>query len=193
VSVDSKPTPSPQMLVRRAVVVCLFTTVTVAVAEILVGWWFGLLSVFAEGLHTAADLLDSVAAFALISIAHQPPDREHPYGHGKYDTVASLIGGLSVAGSGLYALFASGRILLGIDVGDPQPTAIAMAVIAATSVVYWFTSTYALRIASETKSPTAYSEAIHIRTHVYITAGLFIGIVLTAIFQQGGTGSGQVD
>jgi len=175
--------PSPQQLIRRAVVVCLVTTVTVAVAELIIGWWFDLLSVFAEGLHTAADMLDSVAAFVLISIAHQPPDREHPYGHGKYDTVASLIGGISVTGSGVYTLYAASRILLGFAEGEPQPTISAMIVIALTTVIYWFASSYALRIAAQTKSPTAYSEAIHIHTHVYITAGLFVGIAVSAAFE----------
>lgn len=178
----------PQLLVRRAVVVCLITTLTVAIAELIIGWRFNLLSVFTEGLHTAADLIDSIAAFLLISIAHRPPDREHPFGHGKYDTIASLIGGLSVAGSGVYALYASGRILLGFDVGEPQPTITAMAVLALASVIYWIASSYALRVAAQTKSPTAYSEAIHIRTHVYITAGLFAGIVLSASFEAAGLG-----
>ena len=177
---SSTSQPAPQQLIRRAIVVCLITTFSVAIAELIVGTLFGLLSVFAEGLHTAADLIDSVAAFILISIAHQPPDREHPYGHGKYDTVASMIGGVSIAGSGIYTLYAASRILLGFDSGEPHPSLIAMVVIAATTVVYWFASSYALRIASQTKSPTAYSEAIHIRTHVYITAGLFGGVALSA-------------
>ena len=48
------------------------------------------MSVTAEGLHTAADLFDSVVAFVLVAVAARPADREHPYGHGKYETLAAL-------------------------------------------------------------------------------------------------------
>ena len=49
---------NPSALRSRAVILCVVTTSVIAAIELTLGWMFGLLSVFAEGLHTTADLAD---------------------------------------------------------------------------------------------------------------------------------------
>lgn len=59
---------------------------------------FGLLgdseSVFADGIHSAADVFASIAVLAVIGIANKPPDRDHPFGHGKAEVISEAIVGI---------------------------------------------------------------------------------------------------
>ena len=56
-----------------------------------------------------------------------------------------------------------------------------MAVMLGASVVYFAVSAYVLRLAGRTHSPAVYAEAMHLRTHVYITFGLLAGLVLSRV------------
>ena len=170
---------TPAAATRRAVLLCVATTVVIAAVELTIGLTFNLLSVTAEGLHTAADLLDSLVALALITVALRPPDREHPYGHGKFDSLAGMVEGICVGASGIWALYAAGRVLLGVAQPQPRPEPLALIAMAVASIVYLFVSRYVLRLAARTGSPAVYAEGMHLRTHIYVTAGLFVGVLLS--------------
>lgn len=181
---STPPTQSadPHVALRcRAVFICVATTAVVATSEITIGWLFNLLSLVAEGLHTGADLIDSLLALGLVMAAARPPDRSHPYGHGKYDSLAGLCEGLCVLASGIWATFSAARVLLGYVAAQPQPGLVPIIAMIITSIAYWFISGYVLRLARITHSPAVYAEALHLRTHVYITGGLFAGLVLSRI------------
>lgn len=165
-------------LPRRAVLICIGVTAVVAALELWLGWWFSLLSVFAEGLHSSADLLDSLVALVLISIAARPPDRDHPFGHGKFDSVGGVVEGLSVFASGAYAAGRATLVLVGVAALEPQPGAWALLGMGAASVTYWLVSRYLFHLAKVTGSPTVLAEATHLSVHIYITAGLLVGVGL---------------
>lgn len=56
---------------------------------------FGLLGksqvIFLDGIHSLSDLVTDLATFFIVKVANQPPDEEHPYGHGKVETIATLM------------------------------------------------------------------------------------------------------
>ncbi len=179
---------------KRAVVVCIATTAAVATLEILTGWWFQLISVTAEGLHTAADLLDSLVAFVLVVIASRPADREHPYGHGKFDSLAAIIEGIFVGGAAVWAIVKASQILLGLVDAEPRPEPATVAAMIVASAVYIGVSGHVLRLARQTRSPAVYAEAMHLRTHVYITIGLAASLLLSrAGLSYGWEHAGRID
>jgi cation diffusion facilitator family transporter len=163
------------------VLICIAATVVVSGVEIAVGWHFGLISVLAEGLHTAADLADSLVVLFLVAIAARPADRDHPFGHGKYDSLAATIEGGAVALAAVWAIFKACQVLLGLVPAAPRPELVTLATMGGGSIVYLFVSAYVLRLAKRTQSPAVFAEALHLRTHVYITGGLFAGLVVSRI------------
>ncbi len=64
-----------------------------AVTKILVGMHAGSTSVVSDGLEAAGDVLSSSIVYAGLWLASKPPDYEHPYGHGRYETLAGLFVG----------------------------------------------------------------------------------------------------
>lgn len=177
-------TVPPEELSRlrgRAVALCVVTTMLVAAIELLIGWRYGLLSLVAEGMHTAADLADSLLAAILVAKASRPADQEHPYGHGKFDTVAGLLEGTFVGLAALWAIYNAGQVLLGVEQPDPRPAIETVVAMVLASMLYLGVSTYVLRIAKRTQSPAVRAEGLHLRTHVYIAAGLVAGLLLSRV------------
>lgn len=74
-----------------------------AVAKLLVGIHAGSTSVISDGLEASGDVLSSGIVYAGLWLASKPPDSEHPYGHGRYETLAGLAVGamLLLAGAAI--------------------------------------------------------------------------------------------
>src|SRR5262245_61210318 len=68
----------------------LFLNLLVAFAKIALGYFTGAISVLSDGFHSLTDTASNIVALAGVRIAKRPPDAEHPYGHRKYETMASL-------------------------------------------------------------------------------------------------------
>jgi cation diffusion facilitator family transporter len=68
----------------------LFANLAVAVAKISLGYLTGAVSILSDGFHSLTDSASNVVALVGVSVARRPPDKNHPYGHRKYETMASL-------------------------------------------------------------------------------------------------------
>jgi cation diffusion facilitator family transporter len=76
-------------LLTRVLVNVFFLNVLVAVAKIAFGYATGLVSVASDGFHSLTDSASNVTALVGIRAARRPPDEDHPYGHRKFETLAS--------------------------------------------------------------------------------------------------------
>lgn len=68
----------------------LAVNLAVAITKIALGYTTGAVSILSEGFHSLTDSASNVVALVGVSVARRPPDAEHPYGHRKYETMASL-------------------------------------------------------------------------------------------------------
>ena len=73
-------------VLRRVLVLNL----AVAAAKIALGYVTGAVSILSDGFHSLTDAASNVVALIGVSAAQRPPDADHPYGHRKYETMASL-------------------------------------------------------------------------------------------------------
>jgi cation diffusion facilitator family transporter len=68
----------------------LFLNLIVAVAKIALGTATGAVSVLSDGYHSLTDTASNIVGIVGVRIADAPPDVDHPYGHRKFETMASL-------------------------------------------------------------------------------------------------------
>ena len=68
----------------------LALNLAVAIVKIGLGYATGAVSIVSDGFHSLTDSASNVVALVGVSIARRPPDENHPYGHRKYETMASL-------------------------------------------------------------------------------------------------------
>jgi cation diffusion facilitator family transporter len=164
----------------RAVHICIIASFIICIVELGLGWWCGLASLVAEGVHTLLDGLDSLVVLVAVHMAARPADRNHQYGHGKFEALGASVEAsfviMAAIGIGHESIH---RMIYGhAPESIPLPVVVAMA---AASVAYLIISLYLMREARATNSPAVYAEAMHLKTHIYITGGLAIGLLVGAI------------
>ncbi|MBA4741904.1 MAG: cation transporter [Azoarcus sp.] len=101
--------------IQRATLVAIATNAGLAVGQIVVGLAANAFSLVADAAHTLSDLFTDVLVLLAGRRGAVPPDTDHPYGHGRFETAATLILGTVLSGVGVGFLFASGDRLQNLD------------------------------------------------------------------------------
>jgi cation diffusion facilitator family transporter len=136
---------------RRVAVVSGVVNLLLSFAQVIVGLVANSAALVADGIHSASDLLSDLLVWFASRHASQAPDKDHPYGHGRFETAATL--GLGI----LLALVALGIVWNGVerllDADRPIPGELALLVaavgIVAKESLYWYTIALARRLKSE--------------------------------------------
>ena len=92
-----------ESLGRRLALVSICAGAALAAAKILIGARANSAAVLSDGLEASGDVLSSLVVFIGLRLASKPPDDEHPYGHGRYETLSGLAVGalLQLAGAAI--------------------------------------------------------------------------------------------
>ena len=160
---------------KRVTVVGAVLNLLLAVAKIVVGWIGRSQSLIADGIHSLSDLLSDGVVYWAAHHAQQDPDQKHPYGHGRFETFATLALGvlLALAAVGIVwdavaRLFAPERLL--------QPNGLALVVAAISIVSKEWLYHYTMRVALLLKSEMLKANAWHHRSDSISSIVVMIGI-----------------
>jgi cation diffusion facilitator family transporter len=74
--------------VQRIILVEGAANVLVLTAKLTVGLWTGSLAVLGDAIHSLTDVLNNAVSWTVVRLSGRPADREHPYGHRKFETLA---------------------------------------------------------------------------------------------------------
>ena len=85
----------------HAIKVALFWNIILALTKVLLGIFAQSIALIGDGIDTSVDVVKNLIALRGIKIAAIPPDKEHPYGHGRAETISSSIIGVSVIFAGI--------------------------------------------------------------------------------------------
>jgi cation diffusion facilitator family transporter len=153
----------------------LVLNLAVAAVKIALGYSTGAVSILSDGFHSLTDSASNVVALIGVSVARRPPDHNHPYGHRKYETMASfgiLVFLVVVLLQVLTA--AADRLMNG---GTPRVFPEGIAVMAATLVLNVFVVRYELREGVRLGSEVLRADAMHTRSDV-LTSAAVLGALL---------------
>ena len=76
---------------RRVTWVGFWSNLGLSAAKIVAGVFGHSGAMIADGIHSLSDLASDLVVLVMVGISHKRPDREHPFGHGKYETLATLM------------------------------------------------------------------------------------------------------
>lgn len=145
--------------------------------KLTVGVLTGSLGILSEAAHSALDCAGTVLTFIAIRIGDKPPDHDHPYGHGKVESIAALAEtALLFATSAWIIGAAAGRLLHGGTEVEASWTAVG--VMALSMVIDFFRSRKLAKIARETNSPALEADALHFRSDIYSSGVVILGLGL---------------
>ena len=130
--------------------------------KLAIGFLIGSISVIADAVHTLSDVISSAVVIWGFNEAEKPADKEHPYGHGRAEYVATLIIAVLLIVAGIEFIESSiDRIIHPILI---EPAWWMIIAIASTIFIKIFTANYAEYLSSKIASGTLHADAWHHRT-----------------------------
>lgn len=172
------------MSVRRILTLVLGANLAVVALKLFIGLRSGSLSVLGDAAHSGFDALNNVIGLVAVRVAAQPPDEDHPYGHGKFETIGALavVSFLSITafelGSGAVGRLVSGATPPRLDATTFWLLGVTMAFNAA---VAGTEASYARRLDSQILA----ADARHTASDVAVTLAVVGGLGLVALgFEQ---------
>jgi cation diffusion facilitator family transporter len=148
------------------------------VLKLIVGTMIGSVAVISEAIHSGVDLLASFIALFAVRTSAKPPDHNHPYGHGKIESVSGTIEALLIFVAGAWIIYeAVGKLAHPESLKTPIIGAAVMALSALANILV---SSILFRVARKHDSIALEADAWHLRTDVYTSAGVFVGMSVIA-------------
>lgn len=165
---------------KTAAVLSIISNIALTILKIIVGIISGSLSIISEAIHSLSDFLASIITYFSVIKSSEPADDDHPYGHGKYEDMAGFIEGLLIISAAIFIIFkATKKIVLGV----PSETENFLGIIVMTVavVINFIVSSYIFKVAKSSDSISLYADGQHLRTDVYSSLGVLIGLLLIKI------------
>lgn len=132
----------------------------------------------ADAVHSCSDMATDVVVIAFAKVSAKPRDDGHDYGHGKYETLATIIISLALAVVGAGILLNSIRaIRIVVDGGDlPRPGSVALVAAIVSIVIKEILYRYTVREGRLVGSPSMIANAWHHRSDALSSLGTLVGI-----------------
>jgi len=160
---------------QRVTVVGAVVNLLLSVAKIGVGYTARSQALIADGIHSLSDLASDGLVWWAAHHASNGPDEEHPYGHGRFETAATLgLGIILLLVAGGIIVDAAERLLNPDRLWQPGPLAllVAFASVLVKEGLYWYTVVVARRIRSDLLKANAW----HHRSDAVSSIVVLIGI-----------------
>ena len=145
-------------------------------------WLTGSAAILSDALESIINVVASSFALTAVVLAAKPPDRSHPYGHGKIEYLA-------VGFEGALILIAAVGIFLkaGRQLWQPQPLPalpLGLGLLLGASLINLVLGLTLITVGRRTDSITLVADGRHILTDVYTSAGVLVGLLLVWLTQQ---------
>lgn len=164
---------------QGAAALSIASNTTLIVFKVLVAGLTGSVSVLSEAIHSGVDLLAAIIAFFSIRTAQRPADQNHPYGHGKAETLSAAIEALLIVVAAALIIYEALRRL--VEGAFVENVDYGIGVMALSSTVNYFVSRNLFRVAHLTHSAALEADAWHLRTDVYTGVGVGVGLLLVRL------------
>ena len=173
--------------IRRVLAGVLTANWVVALTKLAFGIVSGSAAVTGDGLHSFIDGGSNVLGLVAMSIAARPADDDHPYGHGKFEALASLGIGAMV-GIGMLEL---GRMAIDSLMQNRHPvvTYEMIGMMSASLVINLTVTRIELRYGQRMRSPLLLADAQHTLSDAFVTVSVLISLILVRMGYNKADGS----
>jgi cation diffusion facilitator family transporter len=163
----------------RIAAISLATTICLLALKLVLGIISGSIAVLSDAIDSGTDVVGGTTALISVQVATWPADEDHPYGHGKVESISASVAATVVAIGGGFVVFqAVRRLIVGIPEINVGLGLAPMVVAAAANVVLAF---YMRREARQARSLALASEATHLQTNVVQAGAVIVGLVAVGV------------
>mgnify|MGYP001306959100 CR=1 FL=1 len=160
----------------RTASLSIFSNITLILLKVIAGVLSGSVSIISEAIHSGMDLLAAIIAFLSVKISGMPPDKNHQYGHGKFENVSGVIEALLIFVAAGWIIYEAVKKIMHPIM--PDQLAIGTLVMGISALVNFFVSRRLYKVGKETDSVALEADGLHLKTDVYTSLGVAAGLSL---------------
>lgn len=138
------------------------------------GYLAGSAALVADAFHSGSDILASTVVLVGLKVSRKPPDRDHPYGHGRAESIAAKIVAVIIIMAGLNIALSSLRYAVGGEIRAPSAAALAVAFLSIVTKEGLFR--YVLHQGRKLSSPALVANAWEHRNDAVSSVAVFLGV-----------------
>lgn len=161
--------------------------ILLAIIKIVAGMLGNCYALIADGIESTADIVSSLVVWTGLKIAAVPADDDHPYGHGKAESIAGMVVSLALLGAAAFIAVQSVREIITPHHAPAAFTLVVLLLVIATKEVLY---RYVFQVGDELTSTAVKGDAWHHRSDAITSAAAFVGILVALI---GGPGYETAD
>jgi len=165
---------------QRAARFSVFSNVSLTAFKLVVWMVTGSVSILSEALHSGLDLAAAVMALLAVRKSRYPADAEHQFGHGKFESLSGLAEGALIMVAVVMISWSALDRLLTRHSPLVHP-GLGVVVMGVSAVVNVFVSRMLFRVAKATDSVALGADAWHLRTDVWTSAGVLVGMAAISV------------
>lgn len=154
--------------------------------KVIVGLVSGSVSILSEGIHSGIDLVAAFIALFAVKESGKPADSCHTYGHGKIENVSGTIEAALIFVAALMIIVEAIQKIQEIIYGNGGHVSdlglgLGLLIMGFSAIINSIVSSRLMRVAKRTDSVALEADALHLRTDVYTSLGVFFGLLLMKI------------
>jgi len=163
--------------VRRVLVFTLILNLVVALAKILYGYFTNSIAMTSDGFHSLFDGISNVVGLVGIWIASHPPDKRHPYGHKKFETLFTIIIAFMIFATCFQILR---KVYFSFtEVHRTIVNSTSFIIILLTMGVNVFVMIYESRKGKQLGSEFLIADAMHTKSDLFASVAVVVSLILT--------------
>ncbi|UTC77031.1 cation transporter [Treponema sp. OMZ 799] len=173
-------------LVRIASLISLIGNIIICIAKLVIGIYAKSLSVIGDGLDSAADVIIAVMTLAVSFIISRPSDKEHPWGHQRAETMASLILAFIITIAGFQLFITAGGKLINVyknSVILPMPHILAIIVTLSSITIKLLLALSQHILGKKAGSMIIQANAKNMTNDVILSASVLTGLAISHFFK----------
>ncbi|MEN2986260.1 MAG: cation diffusion facilitator family transporter [Thermodesulfovibrionaceae bacterium] len=165
--------------IQKVLLITLFLNLSVSFVKIIYGWLSNSVAIYSDGFHSLFDGVSNIGGLIALKLSTHPPDKEHPYGHRKFETVFAVFIGVMMAIVAIEILRNAYEAFFKSE--KPELDNNAFIILICTLAVNLFISTYERKKGKELKSEFLIADSAHTRADIYTTLGVLLSVVITKL------------
>lgn len=166
--------------IRRASAVGIGANALLAAVKATAGFATGSWALLADAIDSGLDALTSGVTFAAARLMAKPPDPEHPWGHHRAETLATVFLAFMILFAGLQLAIASVRQVV-TGAPRPVPGELAAAVAALSAVAKLALALYKRRVGRRIASPALIAAAQNMGADIFVSVGVIAGVIAAGV------------
>lgn len=159
----------------------IISNLFLVVLKVTIGIMINSLAVIADGLNNLSDMISSVVSLVSFKISNKPPDKDHPFGHGRIEYVSALVVSFLILLVGYEILKQSVGHILNPQVLEFNPLLLGFLIVSVFIKVWQMLVNK--RIGKQIKSDTLIATGTDSRNDALITSGMIVAIIFSFLFK----------